>query len=179
MTLTAAAVHNRVTIIHRATRSEQRVHGQTLKHARDGYEELNVHKQLRARRSLAVVRCSALLRSLQFVDHPQLLANMAAIVDDVLSLISCQPPSILRPSALLVTFGIALPHFLYAFIWFRPEQWQKLFPKNAVDAFATAGAIGKRKSGCSTALQQCCALSNHASNQWRTVIHVPSCIMNP
>jgi hypothetical protein len=98
---------------------------------------------------------------------------MAAIVDDVLSLISCQPPSILRPSALLVTFCIALPHFLYAFIWFRPEQLQKLFPKNPVDAFATAGAIGKRKcppAAVAAVQKQCYTLSNHASNQWQIII---------
>lgn len=70
---------------------------------------------------------------------------MAAAVDDVFSLFSCRPPSVLRPSALLVSFCIALPHFLYAFIWFRPEQWRKMFPKNPVDAFATAGLVGKRE----------------------------------
>eukprot|EP00882_Tetradesmus_deserticola_P011688 GHRQ01012366.1.p1 GENE.GHRQ01012366.1~~GHRQ01012366.1.p1 ORF type:complete len:196 (+),score=42.00 GHRQ01012366.1:208-795(+) len=68
---------------------------------------------------------------------------MAALVEDVLSLFSCRPPSILRPSAMLVSFIIALPHFLYAFIWFRPELWRNVFPKNPVDAFATAGLIGK------------------------------------
>lgn len=68
---------------------------------------------------------------------------MAAVLEDIVSLFSCQPPSVLRPSALLVSFCIALPHFLYAFIWFRPEQWRKMFPKNPVDAFATAGLIGK------------------------------------
>ncbi|KAF6264303.1 hypothetical protein COO60DRAFT_175043 [Scenedesmus sp. NREL 46B-D3] len=68
---------------------------------------------------------------------------MDALFQDIMSVYSCQPPSTLRPSALLVTFVIALPHFLYAFIWFKPDQWRNLFPKNPVDAFATAALIGK------------------------------------
>lgn len=70
---------------------------------------------------------------------------MAGLIEDLDALASCQQPNLLRPSALAVCFAIALPHFLYAFIWFRPEQWMKFFPKSPVDAFATAGLIGKGK----------------------------------
>lgn len=90
---------------------------------------------------------------------------MAAVVEDIVSLFSCQPPSVLRPSALLVSFCIALPHFLYAFIWFRPEQWRKMFPRNPVDAFATAGLIGKRECQPAAAQQQQRSSSSTACRQ--------------
>jgi hypothetical protein len=48
-------------------------------------------------------------------------------------------------SPLLLCAAVSAPHFLYAFIWFYPDVWQRLFPKNAVQAFATAGALGKRE----------------------------------
>lgn len=38
---------------------------------------------------------------------------------------------------------LALPHFLYAFIWFKPDAWRQLFKRSSVDAFALAGAVGK------------------------------------
>lgn len=68
---------------------------------------------------------------------------MEAITRDVNALLSCSSPEVLRPNNWATMFVIALPHFLYAFIWFQPKVWMKLFPKNPVDAFATAGLVGK------------------------------------
>jgi hypothetical protein len=68
---------------------------------------------------------------------------MDDIQHDLIRLSQCESPSVLRPSPLLVMFAIALPHFLYAFIWFKPQAWKRVFPNNAVDAFATAGLLGK------------------------------------
>jgi hypothetical protein len=43
--------------------------------------------------------------------------------------------------------ALAAPHYLYAFIWFCPGVWLRLFGKaKAVDAFALCGLIGKRES---------------------------------
>lgn len=68
---------------------------------------------------------------------------MDDIVSDVNALLACGSPKLLRPSPWVTMLMIALPHFLYAFIWFRPKAWMSLFRKNPVDAFATAGLIGK------------------------------------
>nr|BBC28425.1 phospholipid-N-methyltransferase [Chlamydomonas asymmetrica] len=38
---------------------------------------------------------------------------------------------------------LALPHFLYAFIWFNPKAWTSMFGKRSVGAFAVCGALGK------------------------------------
>lgn len=71
---------------------------------------------------------------------------MDSIVADFNALLTCNSPELLRPPAWATMFVIALPHFLYAFIWFKPNAWMKLFPKNPVDAFATAGLVGKCES---------------------------------
>eukprot|EP00878_Enallax_costatus_P008331 GHUV01008709.1.p2 GENE.GHUV01008709.1~~GHUV01008709.1.p2 ORF type:complete len:196 (+),score=8.20 GHUV01008709.1:519-1106(+) len=68
---------------------------------------------------------------------------MDAIVGDVNALLTCGSPTLLRPSSWVTMPMIALPHFLYAFIWFKPKAWMRMFPKNPVDAFATAGLVGK------------------------------------
>lgn len=70
---------------------------------------------------------------------------MDLLVADVNALLTCSSPALLRPSAWATMFVIAIPHFLYAFIWFKPKAWMRLFAKNPVDAFATAGLVGKRK----------------------------------
>lgn len=66
----------------------------------------------------------------------------AALVDLVQEHI-CWQNNVFVPHPFLVFAAIALPHFLYAYIWFKPDSWMRLFPKNPVDAFATAGALGK------------------------------------
>lgn len=71
------------------------------------------------------------------------MVTMDDIIQDLIGLTQCESPSVLRPSPLLVMLAIALPHFLYAFIWFKPQAWKRMFPNNAVDAFATAGIAGK------------------------------------
>jgi hypothetical protein len=57
-------------------------------------------------------------------------------------------PVSLDASNYLVCAGLALPHFLYAFIWFFPKRWMAMFKKRSVEAFETAawalkGAITK------------------------------------
>ncbi|EFN59374.1 hypothetical protein CHLNCDRAFT_137846 [Chlorella variabilis] len=37
----------------------------------------------------------------------------------------------------LVCLGLALPHFLYAYIWFFPQQWMAAFKKRSVEVFET------------------------------------------
>ena len=37
----------------------------------------------------------------------------------------------------LVCGCLAAPHFLYAYIWFFPKQWQAVFKKRSVEAFET------------------------------------------
>jgi hypothetical protein len=56
-------------------------------------------------------------------------------------------PLSLAESNYLVCGALALPHFLYAFIWFFPQRWMALFKKRSVEAFETVawflkGAIG-------------------------------------
>jgi hypothetical protein len=40
-------------------------------------------------------------------------------------------------SNILVCVGLALPHFLYAAIWFFPQLWMAVFRKRSVEAFET------------------------------------------
>ncbi|KAI3433647.1 hypothetical protein D9Q98_003456 [Chlorella vulgaris] len=40
-------------------------------------------------------------------------------------------------SNILVCVGLALPHFLYAAIWFFPQLWMAVFKKRSVEAFET------------------------------------------
>jgi hypothetical protein len=51
------------------------------------------------------------------------------------------------PSAWVLLSLLASPHFLYAFIWFRPQLWQQAFGDKAVDVFAAFGAVGKGEGG--------------------------------
>lgn len=67
------------------------------------------------------------------------------MIDILRENITCDRNESLAPNPFAVFGAIALPHFLYAYIWFNPEKWMKMFPKSPVDAFATAGAIGKGK----------------------------------
>lgn len=46
-------------------------------------------------------------------------------------------PLSLAESNYLVCVALALPHFLYAFIWFFPQRWMALFKKRSVEAFET------------------------------------------
>ena len=52
----------------------------------------------------------------------------------------------------LVCLGLALPHFLYAYIWFFPQQWMAAFKKRSVEVFETLawalkGAITRHPHG--------------------------------
>jgi hypothetical protein len=38
---------------------------------------------------------------------------------------------------------LALPHFLYAFIWLQSDAWRGTFGERSVSVFAACGAIGK------------------------------------
>jgi hypothetical protein len=76
---------------------------------------------------------------------------MKGIAELVTDTISCSRNEILPIQPALVFTAIALPHALYAFIWFLPHVWMRRFPKNPVDAFATAGAIGKCESQAAAA----------------------------
>lgn len=49
---------------------------------------------------------------------------------------------------------IALPHFIYAFIWFYPRVWRHWFGKKAADAFAMVGLVTKGGS-CGVAAGAC------------------------
>ena len=49
--------------------------------------------------------------------------------------------------------AISAPHFLYAFLWFFPKAWQSVFGRQATEAFAMAGAIGKGMSTMHSRLQ--------------------------
>jgi hypothetical protein len=80
------------------------------------------------------------------------ISSMAAIAE-TLSEYVCERNGVFSPHPFVVFVAIALPHFLYAYIWFKPESWTRLFPKNPVDAFATAGALGKCEYVSTAALQ--------------------------
>lgn len=43
--------------------------------------------------------------------------------------------------------ALATPHFMYAFIWFRPQVWYSWFGKRSVDMMATAAHVCKGASG--------------------------------
>lgn len=66
--------------------------------------------------------------------------------------LQCQQLSKLCPHPLVLAAAIAAPHFLYAFIWFKPHVWMRLFPKNAVETFAICGLLGK--GACLMRMQQ-------------------------
>lgn len=36
-----------------------------------------------------------------------------------------------------VVGALAMPHVLYAFIWYMPQVWMKLFKKKSVEVFET------------------------------------------
>lgn len=74
------------------------------------------------------------------------IPSVAAVVDDVNRLASCAAPRALCPCAWGLAAALAAPHFLYAFIWFRPHAWQRAFGRRSVDVFAACGAIGKGES---------------------------------
>lgn len=59
----------------------------------------------------------------------------------------CKPPPLLDGQIALNMLlpVVALPHFLYAYIWFMPKQWQGAFGTRAVKVFALCGALGKRR----------------------------------
>lgn len=42
-----------------------------------------------------------------------------------------------------VVIALALPHLLYAFIWFFPQQWLQTFKSKAVDVFASVAVALK------------------------------------
>jgi hypothetical protein len=69
--------------------------------------------------------------------------GMDAIVAELQGTLQCKQLHQLCPHPLILAAAVAAPHFLYAFIWFKPQVWMRLFPKNAVDAFATCGLLGK------------------------------------
>jgi hypothetical protein len=74
---------------------------------------------------------------------------MEVVKADLSRLASCSSPVQLCPSAWVVAGALAAPHFLYAFIWFKPDLWQRLCcGAKAVDAFAFFGALGKGRSQC-------------------------------
>jgi len=68
---------------------------------------------------------------------------MDDIVSDLGRLASCSSPTVLCPCSWGIAAALAAPHFLYAFIWFRPHVWRRWFGSKAVDVFAACGAIGK------------------------------------
>lgn len=70
---------------------------------------------------------------------------MPSLLDLAGDYLTCSRNEAFAPSPLILMISIALPHFLYAYIWFKPQAWMRLFPKAPVDAFATAGALGKRE----------------------------------
>lgn len=43
----------------------------------------------------------------------------------------------------IVVGALALPHLLYAFIWYMPEVWMKLFKKKSVEVFETCAWLLK------------------------------------
>jgi hypothetical protein len=66
------------------------------------------------------------------------------LVSNARDLLSCSAPdSVFCPSPLALVLAIAAPHFLYALVWLSPGVWQAVFGKQSVDAFATAGVLGK------------------------------------
>lgn len=67
------------------------------------------------------------------------------VLEDLARLARCESPQLLVPGPIITMAAVAAPHFLYAFIWFKPKAWMRMFPKNPVDAFATAGLLGKRE----------------------------------
>lgn len=82
-----------------------------------------------------------------FAKQPKMLA--ASAVAEVLlrngrDILNCiAPDSVFCPSPLALVLAIAAPHFLYALVWLNPGVWQAVFGKRSVDAFATAGVLGK------------------------------------
>ena len=45
----------------------------------------------------------------------------------------------------LVIGALALPHLLYAFIWFFPNRWMTLFKSKSVEVFETVAWMLKGK----------------------------------
>ena len=89
---------------------------------------------------------------------------LKALEADVSRLCSCGGPRLLCPCSWGLAAALALPHFLYAFIWFNPAAWRRWCGTKSVDAFAACGAIGK---GESVADKRCCCL--------RALLTAPSC----
>jgi hypothetical protein len=77
---------------------------------------------------------------------------MDAVIAELQGALQCKQFQQLCPHPLILAAALAAPHFLYAFIWFKPYVWMRLFPKNAVDAFATCGLLGK--GTCRMRMQQ-------------------------
>lgn len=56
------------------------------------------------------------------------------------------PQTTLEMSDWMVVLALALPHLLYAYIWFYPQQWKDTFKGRSVDIFASiAGALKGEK----------------------------------
>ncbi|KAI8466259.1 MAG: hypothetical protein J3K34DRAFT_67752 [Monoraphidium minutum] len=68
---------------------------------------------------------------------------MDAVLGDLERLASCRSSTQLCPGPWAVAVALAAPHFLYAFIWFKPHLWQRAFGGKSVDIFALCGALGK------------------------------------
>lgn len=46
-------------------------------------------------------------------------------------------------TAVVLLVVLALPHFLFAYVWLRPRSWHRAFGSKDVDAFAALAAAGK------------------------------------
>lgn len=73
-----------------------------------------------------VISGFALLAFVTTIDNMAMLADVCAI----------QAPYI-DPWTLVSVLSI--PHFLYLFVWMRPEIWQNIFGKSSLDIFASCG----------------------------------------
>lgn len=71
------------------------------------------------------------------------LPSLGELAADVSALASCSSPRASCPCAWGLAAALAAPHFLYAFIWFRPGVWRRWFGPRSVDVFAACGAAGK------------------------------------
>lgn len=68
---------------------------------------------------------------------------MESLLEDWEALRTCNPPVNACINAWVLLALVSSPHFLYAFIWYRPALWMRAFGGKAVDVFALCGALGK------------------------------------
>ncbi len=68
---------------------------------------------------------------------------MLAALQDWQALTSCTKVHNVCPNVWTLAALLASPHFLYAFIWYRPHLWRRTFGNAAVDVFALFGTLGK------------------------------------